>query len=72
QANYKYELVTGGSVAAPAVANIVKHIAPMMGVQPVFEAGEEADGVWLAAQNEREAIERSTRRRRALQHAVSY
>lgn len=33
-----YGFATGGWVAAPVVANVVNRMAPMLGIQPVFEA----------------------------------
>lgn len=67
----RYGSATGGTVAAPAVGKIISQLAPLLGVQPVFNEPEQEESMWAAKRKRRQTVPSDNIRTRAI-HAASY
>lgn len=64
---------TGGWVAAPAVGNVVKRMAPLVGIQPSFDSAlDKSEQFWVNTDRTTKTLQASTPPAKPYFHATAY
>lgn len=68
-----YGYATGGWVAAPAVGNVVKRMAPLVGVAPSFDSAlDKSENFWVNTDKSTKTLQATAPKVKPYLHATSY